>query len=66
MKIIEATFIMPVTCLITVSLIALMIWMYNQFLIQTETHDVQREELYKTAETASIRIYDKIYEEFAE
>jgi len=66
MKIIEATLIMPVTCLITVGLISLMIWMYNNLLLQIEEHNVMREKLYQTSEITYIRFYDRIQDEFTQ
>lgn len=66
MKIIEATLIMPMTCLIAAGLITLMMWMYNQFMIQIDEHAAERESIYTTREVVSIRVYDKIYEEFTE
>ena len=65
MKIIEATLLMPLTCLITISLITLMMYMYNQFLTQIQSHDEAREKMYQTSEVVSIRVYDKFYEELS-
>ena len=62
----EATLLMPLTCLIAIGLITFMMWMYNQFLTQIQSHDEARERMYQTSKVASIRVYDKVYEELTE
>ncbi len=66
MKIIEATLVMPVTCLIIVGLIGLMMTFYNELIVQIEEHEVERNNIYQTREVTYIRIYDKVYYEFTE
>ena len=55
MKIIEATLIMPVTCLIVISLIGLMMSFYNDVSVQIAKHDEDRTILYNIREVTVIR-----------
>lgn len=62
MKFIEASLLMPMTCLIVISMIGIMMCMYNHLILQIEEHDIAREEMYRTREVTGIRLYDKIFE----
>ena len=58
MKIVEATLIMPVTCLIVTALIGLMMSFYDELNAQIEANEVLRDKIYETREVTVIRIRD--------
>ena len=64
MKIVEATMIMPLTCLIIIALMALMMNFYSELDRQISENAVRRDEIYEVREVTVIRIRDKVsYEE---
>ena len=64
MKIVEATMIMPLTCLIIIALIGLMMNFYSELDRQISENAVRRDEIYEIREVTVIRIRDKVsYEE---
>lgn len=64
MKIVEATMIMPLTCLIIIALIGLMMNFYSEVDRQISENAVRRDEIYEVREVTVIRIRDKVsYEE---
>lgn len=58
MKIVEATLIMPVTCLIITALIGLMMSFYDELNAQIEANAVLRDKIYETREVTVIRVRD--------
>ena len=60
MKMIEASIVFPVTCLILLALIGLMMQFYKGLERQTAEHDVRRIGIYETREVTKIRFYDVI------
>ena len=62
MKIVEATLIMPVTCLIITALIGLMMSFYDELNAQIESNAVLRDKIYETREVTVIRVRDRITE----
>lgn len=64
MKIVEATMIMPLTCLIIIALMGLMMNFYSEVDRQISENAVRRDEIYEVREVTVIRIRDKVsYEE---
>ena len=64
MKIVEATMIMPLTCLIIIALMGLMMNFYSELDRQISENAVRRDEIYEIREVTVIRIRDKVsYEE---
>ena len=64
MKIVEATMIMPLTCLIIIALIGLMMNFYSKLDRQISENAVRRDEIYEVREVTVVRIRDKVsYEE---
>ena len=64
MKIVEATMIMTLTCLIIIALIGLMMNFYSEVDRQISENAVRRDEIYEVREVTVIRIRDKVsYEE---
>lgn len=64
MKIVEATMIMPLTCLIIIALMGLMMNFYSEVDRQISENAVRRDEIYEIREVTVIRIRDKVsYEE---
>lgn len=64
MKIVEATMIMPLTCLIIIALMGLMMNFYCELDRQISENAVRRDEIYEVREVTVIRIRDKVsYEE---
>ena len=64
MRIVEATMIMPLTCLIIIALIGLMMNFYSELDRQISENAVRRDEIYEVREVTVIRIRDKVsYEE---
>jgi len=66
MKIVEATLVMPVTCIILVSLIGLMMVFYNNLLQQTVKNAEELTGIYENREVVYIRTYDRLEYGFAE
>lgn len=65
MKIVEATLIMPLTCLIIIALMGLMMNFYNELDRQISENAVRRDKIYEVREVTVIRIRDKAsYEEY--
>ena len=62
MKIVEATLIMPVTCLIITALIGLMMSFYDELNAQIESNAVLRDKIYETREVTVIRVRDRLTE----
>ena len=62
MKIVEATLIMPVTCLIITALIGLMMSFYDELNAQIEYNAVLRDKIYETREVTVIRVRDRLTE----
>ena len=62
MKIVEATLIMPVTCLIITALIGLMMSFYDELNGQIESNAVLRDKIYETREVTVIRVRDRLTE----
>ncbi len=58
MKIVEATLIMPVTCLIITALIGLMMSFYDELNAQIEANAALRDKIYETREVTVIRVRD--------
>ena len=64
MKIVEATMIMPLTCLIIIALMGLMMNFYSGLDRQISENAVRRGEIYEVREVTVVRIRDKVsYEE---
>lgn len=64
MRIVEATMIMPLTCLIIIALMGLMMNFYSEVDRQISENAVRRDEIYEVREVTVIRIRDKVsYEE---
>ena len=62
MKITEAVLVMPLTVLITISLIGLMMTFYNDLLEQIDVNHAMREKIYEVRECTYIRNMDRIRE----
>ena len=62
MKFVEATLIMPVTCLIVTALIGLMMSFYMELDRQISENAARRHEIYETREVSVIRLRDSITE----
>ena len=62
MKFVEATLIMPVTCLIVTALIGLMMSFYMELDRQISENAARRDEIYETREVSVIRLRDSITE----
>ena len=62
MKIVEATLIMPVTCLIITALIGLIMSFYDELNAQIESNAVLRDKIYETREVTVIRVRDRLTE----
>lgn len=60
MKIVEATLIMPVTCLIIIALMGLMMNFYIGLNRQISENAVQRDKIYEVREVTVIRIRDGV------
>ena len=64
MRIVDATMIMPLTCLIIIALMGLMMNFYSELDRQISENAVRRDEIYEVREVTVIRIRDKVsYEE---
>ena len=66
MKVVEATMVMPVTCLIIISLITLMVTFYDTFIAQTMKHKEELAQIYESREVTYIRTYDRLENGFAQ
>lgn len=66
MKFVEATMVMPLAVIITVSLIGLMMTFYNHHLDQLREIEQARSEIYESREVTYIRTYDRLEYGFAE
>lgn len=66
MKFVEATLVMPLTCMILISLISLMMIFYNELLTQTETNAEELAGIYENREVTYIRTYDRLENGFAQ
>ena len=62
MKFVEATLIMPVTCVIVTALIGLMMSFYMELDRQISENAARRDEIYETREVSVIRLRDSITE----
>lgn len=62
MKFVEATMIMPVTCLIVTALIGMMMSFYMELDRQISENAVRRDKLYETREVSVIRLRDSLTE----
>lgn len=62
MKIVEATLIIPVTCLIITALIGLMLSFYIELDSQISENLKKRDIIYKTREVSIIRLRDSLGE----
>lgn len=62
MKFVEATLIMPVTCLIVTALIGLMMSFYMELDRQISENAARRDEIYETREVSVIRLRDSLTE----
>ena len=60
MKIVEATMIMPLTCLIIIALMGLMMNFYSELDRQIRENAVRRDEIYEVREVTVIRIRDRM------
>lgn len=60
MKIVEATLLMPLTCLIIIALIGLMMNFYGELDKQISDNAVKRGKIYEVREVTVIRIRDRI------
>ena len=60
MKIVEATMIMPLTCLIIIALMGLMMNFYSELDRQISENAVRRDEIYEVREVTVIRIRDRM------
>ena len=60
MKIVEATLIMPLTCLIIIALMGLMMNFYNELDRQISENAVGRDKIYEVREVTVIRIRDRM------
>ena len=66
MKFVEATLVMPLTCMILIGLISLMMVFYNELLIQTEKNAEKLAGIYENREVTYIRTYDRLETGFAQ
>ena len=60
MKMVEATLIMPVTCLIIIALIGLMMTFYFELNHQIDENSIKRDRLYEDREVTEIRLRDRL------
>ena len=58
MKIVEATLLMPLTCLIIIAVIGLMMEFYSELDRQISDNAVRRDKIYEVREVTVIRIRD--------
>lgn len=62
MKMVEATLIMPVTCLIIIALIGLMMTFYFELNHQIDENSIKRDRLYEDREVTEIRFRDRLWD----
>ena len=62
MKMVEATLIMPVTCLIIIALIGLMMTFYFELNHQIDENSINRDRLYEDREVTEIRFRDRLWD----
>lgn len=62
MKMVEATLIMPVTCLIIIELIGLMMTFYFELNHQIDENSIKRDRLYEDREVTEIRFRDRLWD----
>ena len=60
MKFVEASLVVPLTCLILAALIALMMQFYQDLDRQIAQHDADRGKVFQPAEMHRIRVQDRI------
>ena len=60
MKIVEATLLMPLTCLIIIAVIGLMMEFYSELDRQISDNAVRRDKIYEVREVTVIRIRDRM------
>lgn len=60
MKIVEATLLMPLTCLIIIAVIGLMMEFYSELDRQISDNTVRRDKIYEVREVTVIRIRDRM------
>ena len=60
MKMVEATLIMPVTCLIIIAFIGLMMTFYCELNQQISENSIKRDRLYEDREVTEIRFRDRL------
>ena len=60
MRIVEASWIVPMTILIMAALISLMMTFYNELSMQIDEHEALRAEWSKTSDTLIVRAADRI------
>lgn len=59
---VEATLIMPVTCLIIIALIGLMMTFYFELNHQIDENSIKRDRLYEDREVTEIRFRDRLWD----
>lgn len=62
MKMVEATLIMPVTCLIIITLMGLMMTFYCELNHQISENSIKRDRLYEDREVTEIRFRDRLWD----
>lgn len=62
MKKVEATLIMPVTCLIIITLMGLMMTFYCELNHQISENSIKRDRLYEDREVTEIRFRDRLWD----
>ena len=60
MKIVEATLLMPLTCLIIIAVMGLMMEFYSELDRQISDNTVRRDKIYEVREVTVIRIRDRM------
>ena len=60
MKIVEATLLMPLTCLIIIAVMGLMMEFYSELDRQISDNAVRRDKIYEVREVIVIRIRDRM------
>ena len=59
---VEATLIMPVTCLIIITLMGLMMTFYCELNHQISENSIKRDRLYEDREVTEIRFRDRLWD----
>ena len=62
MKMVEATLIMPVTCLIIIALRGLTMTFYFELNHQIDENSIKRDRLYEDREVTEIRFRDRLWD----